>query len=111
MNASILFSRPEISIISSSAPTSTILPRKISTNSRISLRWPPGGALHFEQHQVAFDVVPRADVDDSDHGHDLFQLLAHLLQDPIVAHDHEGHAREIGVFRLTHGQGVDVVPA
>lgn len=62
MNASILLSRPEISIIICSSPTSTIRPRKMSTSSRISVRLPPGGWLNLQQHQVAFDVAVRADV-------------------------------------------------
>ena len=46
MKDSIFRSWPEISIIIISGATSTIRPRKMSTSSRISLRW-AGGALTF----------------------------------------------------------------
>ena len=65
----------------------------------------------LDQHQVAFDVVLRADVIDADDGHDFFQLFPHLLQHAVVADDDEGHPRELGVFRLPHRQAIDVVAA
>ena len=108
MKASIFRSWPEISIIIISGATSTIRPRKISASSRISLRR-PGGAVDLDQHQVALDVILRADVVDADHGHDLLQLLADLLQHAVVADDHEGHPRQLRVLGLADGQAVDVV--
>ena len=110
MKASTLPSWPAISMIIVSGATSTIRPRKISVSWEISARR-PGGRRDLDQHQVAFDVVLRADVVDADDGHDFFQLLPHLLQHAVVADDDEGHPRELGVFGLPHRQAVDVVAA
>ena len=111
MNASILLSWPEISIITSSAPTSTIRPRKISTSSRISRPLAARRRCDLDQHQVALDVVLRADVVDLDDGDDLFELLADLLQHAVVADDDERHPREVRVFGLADRQAIDVVAA
>jgi hypothetical protein len=40
---------------------------------------------------IAFDVVAGADVVDTDHRHDLFQLPPHLVEHAVVAPQHEGH--------------------
>ena len=69
------------------------------------------GGLHLDEHQVAFDVVLRADVDHFDDGHDLFELLAHLLENVVVSHHHEGHPRQAGIFGLADRQAVDVIAA
>ena len=68
-------------------------------------------ALDLDQHQVAFDVVVRADVVDADDGDDLFELLADLLEDAVVADDDERHPRELGVFGFADGEAVDVEAA
>ena len=67
--------------------------------------------LDLDQHQVAFDVVVRADVVDADDGDDLFELLADLLQHAVVADDDERHPRETGVFGFADGEAIDVVAA
>src|SRR5262249_43930792 len=69
------------------------------------------GGADFDQHQVAFDVIVRADVLDADHGENFFELLAHLFQHAIVPDDDEGHARELGIFGLADGEAVDVEAA
>ena len=108
MNASILPSWPEISMITISGATSTIRPRKMSVSCEFS-RAAAGRGGHLDQHQVPLHVILGADVVHADHGDDLFQLLADLLQDVVVADDHEGHPRQLGVFGLPDRQAVDVV--
>ena len=71
----------------------------------------PGRGFDLEQHQVALDVVARADVIDLDDGDDLFELLADLVEHAVVADDDERHPREVRVFRLADRQRVDVVAA
>ena len=110
MNASIFFSWPEISIMICSGPTSTIRPGRSATRPWISARR-VGGGVDLDQHQVALDEVLAGDVEDLDDRDDLLELLADLLQDPVVAHDHEGDPREVRVLGLADGQAVDVEPA
>ena len=45
------------------------------------------------------------------HGDDLLELLAHLLDDPVVAHDDDRDPRQVRVLGLADGEAVDVEPA
>ena len=67
--------------------------------------------LDLDQHQVAFDVVARADVVDAHDGDDLFELLADLFEHAVVADDDERHPREPRVFGFADGEAIDVVAA
>src|SRR5262249_35142063 len=51
----------------------------------------PGFHLDFDQHEVALDMVARADIVDANHGDDLFKLFSNLFQHAIVADDDERH--------------------
>ena len=105
MKASIFFSWPAISTITSSGATSTMRPRKIVA--RLANLGCAGRRLHLDldQHQVAFDVVARADVVDADDGDDLFELLADLLEHAVVADDDERHPRETWDLRFRRRRG------
>src|SRR5262249_21126163 len=46
--------------------------------------------VNFDEHQVTFDVILERDVEDIDDRDDLLQLLADLLDVPVVSHDHDG---------------------
>src|SRR4051812_27734046 len=56
-------------------------------------------------------MVARADVVHMDDSNDLFQLLADLIENPIVADNDERHPRKVRIFRLADGQRIDVVAA
>ena len=67
--------------------------------------------VDLDEHQVALDEVLTRDVDHLDDGDDLLQLLADLLQDPVIPLDHEADPGKMGVLGLADGQAVDVEPA
>ncbi len=64
--------------------------------------------VDLHQHQVAFDVFLIGEIDHADDVDDLFELLADLVQHPLVSFDDE---RDAGVFRvlgLADGEAFDV---
>ena len=65
-----------------------------------------GADLH--QHQVALDVILAGDVEDLDDRDDLFELLANLVEDAVVAVDDERDAGESRILGRADGQAVDV---
>ena len=70
-----------------------------------------GGDVDLDQHQVALDVVFARDVENLDDRDDLLELLADLLEVPVVAHHHDGDPREVRVLGLADREAVDVEPA
>src|SRR5262245_12884881 len=70
-----------------------------------------GRSTNFDQHEVALNEVFAADVLDRHHSHDLVELLPNLFQLRVVAVDHKGHPREIGIFGLSDRQTIDVETA
>ncbi len=109
MNASIFRSWPEISTMIWSALTSTIRARKIWTRACNSARM-RGRGVDLDQHQVTLDEIRPGDVEHLDDGDDLLELLADLLEQPVVAVDHDGDPRQVGVLGLADGEALDVEP-
>ena len=47
----------------------------------------------MEIDQTTFDEIAAADVQNTNHRDDLFQLFSNLLQNPVVTDDHKRHSR------------------
>ena len=107
MNASIFFSWPEISIIRLIGadvhdPAAEDLHQGLDLGSEARRR------VDLDQHQVALDVILARDVVDLHDRDDLLELLAHLIQVPVVAHDDDRDPREIRVLGLPDRQAIDI---
>ena len=67
--------------------------------------------LDLDQHEVAFDMVVGAHVVNANDGDNLFELLADLREDAIVADDDKGHPREAWAFGFADREAIDVESA
>jgi hypothetical protein len=63
------------------------------------------------EEQLALDERRGGVVEDCPYWHQVFQLPARLLDDAVLAGEHDGHAREVLDFRVADDEGVDVEAA
>ena len=70
-----------------------------------------GGGLHAQKDQFPIDDIPVFEVVDFKNVDQFIELFHHLFENLVIAHDHEGHARDFVVLGGADVESIDIKSA